>query len=77
MVAAVSFQIRDQARAAISVDRLSDLDHHQHGDAILRGQIDQERSLKMLLPLCVPYLVSIFSSVSTTRHMHKQSSEQS
>lgn len=48
-----------------------------HGDAILRGQIEQERSLKILLTLCVPYFVSTFSSVSTIRHMHKQSSTQS
>lgn len=31
-----------------------------HGDAILHGQIDQERSLQILLTLCVPYLVSTF-----------------
>ncbi|MBI5565038.1 MAG: nitrate/nitrite transporter NrtS [Chloroflexi bacterium] len=48
-----------------------------HGDAILRGQIDQDRVLKMILTVCVPYLVSTFSSVSTIRQMRKQSSEES
>ncbi len=40
-----------------------------HGDAILRGQIDQDRILKMALTVCVPYLVSTISSVSTIRQM--------
>jgi hypothetical protein len=44
-----------------------------HGDAILRGQVDQDRVMKMLLTMCVPYLVSTFSSVSTIRQMQKQS----
>ena len=43
-----------------------------HGDAILRGQVDQDRFLKMLLTICVPYLVSTFSSVSTIRQMQQQ-----
>jgi hypothetical protein len=43
-----------------------------HGDAILRGQVDQDRVMKMWLTICVPYLVSTFSSVSTIRQMQKQ-----
>ena len=38
-----------------------------HGDALLRGEVDQDRVMKMLLTICVPYLVSTFSSVSTVR----------
>ncbi len=40
-----------------------------HGDAILRGQLDLERLSKMMLTVCVPYLVSTFSSVSAIQHM--------
>ena len=43
-----------------------------HGDAILHGQIDQDRLQKMLLTVCVPYLVSTVSSVSTILQMQKQ-----
>ena len=43
-----------------------------HGDAILRGPIDQDRVMKMLLTICVPYLVSTFSSVSTLLQMRNQ-----
>ena len=45
-----------------------------HGDALLRGQVDQDRVWKMLLTICVPYLVSTFSSVSTILQMRKQQS---
>lgn len=48
-----------------------------HGDALLRGQVDQDRVMKMLLTICVPYLVSTFSSVSTIRQMQKQSNVKS
>jgi hypothetical protein len=34
-----------------------------HGDAILRGQLDLIRYLKMGLTVMVPYVVSVFSSV--------------
>lgn len=34
-----------------------------HGDAILRGQLDPIRYLKMGLTVIVPYMVSVFSSV--------------
>lgn len=34
-----------------------------HGDSILRGELDLTRYLKMGLTVIVPYLVSVFSSV--------------
>jgi len=34
-----------------------------HGDAIMRGEIDSRRLVKMGLTVVVPYLVSTFSSV--------------
>ena len=40
-----------------------------HGDAILRGEIDRGRMAKMLLTLAVPYIVSTVSSVSTRREL--------
>ena len=43
-----------------------------HGDAILRGQIDQNRAVKMILTACVPYLVSTYSSVSAILQMRAQ-----
>lgn len=43
-----------------------------HGDAILRGQIDQDQAVKMILTVCVPYLVSTYSSVSTVLQMRAQ-----
>lgn len=38
-----------------------------HGDAILRGDIDATRLVKMLLTPLVPYAVSTLSSVSAIR----------
>ncbi len=38
-----------------------------HGDAILRGEIDATRWLKMGLTVMVPYCVSTLSSVAATR----------
>lgn len=38
-----------------------------HGDAILRGDIDSGRLAKMILTPFVPYLVSTLSSVSAIR----------
>jgi hypothetical protein len=38
-----------------------------HGDALLRGDVDSIRGLKMLLTPFVPYLVSTLSSVSAVR----------
>lgn len=43
-----------------------------HGEAILRGQIDLDRLSKMMLTVCVPYLVSTFSSVSAIRQMQSR-----
>ena len=40
-----------------------------HGDAILRGEVDTTRLLKMGLTLMVPYLVSTFSSVGAIRSL--------
>ena len=36
-----------------------------HGDAILQGDMDRERALRMCLTVIVPYVVSTVSSVST------------
>ena len=36
-----------------------------HGDALLKGDISLDRSLKMGLTMVVPYIVSTVSSVST------------
>lgn len=38
-----------------------------HGDAFLAGEISNERALKMLLTVCVPYCVSTASSVGAIR----------
>jgi hypothetical protein len=38
-----------------------------HGDALLRGEIDRVRLFKMLLTPAVPYVVSTLSSVSAIR----------
>lgn len=38
-----------------------------HGDALLRGDVDARRALKMALTLLVPYCVSTYSSVGTLR----------
>ena len=38
-----------------------------HGDALLAGEIDGARGLKMLLTLFVPYAVSTYSSVGALR----------
>lgn len=43
-----------------------------HGDALLRGDVDGARLLKMALTPLVPYLVSTFSSVSAIRENHRQ-----
>ncbi len=39
-----------------------------HGDALLRGEVDGTRLLKMALTVCVPYLVSTLSSVGAMRN---------
>ena len=38
-----------------------------HGDAILRGELDAVRAVKMGLTVMVPYLVSTISSVGAIR----------
>lgn len=43
-----------------------------HGDAILRGDVDGRRLLKMALTLLVPYSVSTYSSVGAMRAMRSQ-----
>ncbi len=40
-----------------------------HGDAILRGDVDGPRLLKIALTILVPYLVSTFSSVGAIREL--------
>ncbi len=42
-----------------------------HGDAILRGELDGRRLLKMGLTMMVPYLVSTFSSVGALRQARR------
>jgi hypothetical protein len=37
-----------------------------HGDALLRGEVDARRLLKMGLTVLVPYVVSTLSSVGAT-----------
>lgn len=40
-----------------------------HGDALLRGELDRARALKMALTLLVPYCVSTYSSVGAMRSL--------
>ncbi len=40
-----------------------------HGDALLRGDLDAVRALKMGLTVLVPYTVSTLSSVQATRDL--------
>ena len=44
-----------------------------HGDAILRGEVDSGRLAKMALTLLVPYCVSTYSSVGAMRAMQRGS----
>lgn len=41
-----------------------------HGDAILKGDLDAGRLLRMGLTVLVPYLVSTISSVAALREHH-------
>ena len=43
-----------------------------HGDAILRGDVDGARLARILLTLAVPYIVSTVSSVAAMREMSKR-----
>lgn len=40
-----------------------------HGDALLRGELDGRRLSKLALTLLVPYCVSTYSSVGALRRM--------
>lgn len=40
-----------------------------HGDALLRGNVDGHRLLRIALTVLVPYLVSTFSSVGAIREL--------
>lgn len=40
-----------------------------HGDNLLRGEVDGVRMLKMVLTAAVPYLVSTVSSVGAVLHL--------
>lgn len=42
-----------------------------HGDALVRGQVDANRLVKIILTVCVPYIVSTVSSASTVLSMKK------
>ncbi len=42
-----------------------------HGDNLLRGEVDAVRVLKMCLTASVPYLVSTFSSVGAVLHLRR------
>ena len=48
-----------------------------HGDALLRGEIDSRRLFKMGLTVLVPYCVSTLSSVGALRAVRTQASEAS
>ncbi len=43
-----------------------------HGDALLRGDVDSTRGLKMGLTVLVPYIVSTLSSVGALRQRASQ-----
>jgi hypothetical protein len=45
-----------------------------HGDAILRGELERARIFKMGLTLLVPYAVSTLSSVQAMRQMSRRES---
>lgn len=45
-----------------------------HGDALLRGEVDSIRIIKMCLTPLVPFMVSTLSSVGAIRNAEKQAS---
>ncbi len=47
-----------------------------HGDNLLRGEVDAVRILKMTLTACVPYLVSTYSSVSAVLSLRPPSTNE-
>ena len=46
-----------------------------HGDALVRGELDAGRAARMALTTLVPYLVSTFSSVGAIRAAQRADSE--
>lgn len=40
-----------------------------HGDALLRGEVDRARAWRMVLTVLVPYVVSTLSSVGAIRQL--------
>ena len=46
-----------------------------HGDALIRGDVSVGRGLRMLLTICVPYVVSTASSVGALREGARQAQE--
>ena len=46
-----------------------------HGDALLRGEVDANRLVKMILTPLVPYMVSTISSVGAIRAAARARSE--
>lgn len=40
-----------------------------HGDALLRGEVNRARALRMALTVLVPYVVSTLSSVGAIRQL--------
>lgn len=44
-----------------------------HGDALLRGELDTTRVIKMGLTVLVPYTVSTLSSVQALCHLGRRS----
>ena len=59
--------VRRAARYAVVVGSV--LVTINHGDAILRGEVDGHRLLRIALTYCVPYCVSSFSSVGAIREL--------
>ena len=43
-----------------------------HGDALIRGDVDLTRLAKIALTFAVPYCVSTFSSVSTLKKLEQE-----
>lgn len=48
-----------------------------HGDAILRGQLNEGRLVRIALTVLVPYVVSVLSSVGATRQLERAASDPS
>ena len=48
-----------------------------HGDALLRLDVDGTRALKMFMTMVVPFCVSVFSSIQTVRFLLKKQQQES